>query len=65
MLCFFSELSVALVEEILNEKVSKNISKCIKMFCVKTEQQISSGPEAAQVIGNKKTVSNFPYICGF
>lgn len=48
---FFSELSVALVEETLSEKIAKNLAKCIKLFAVKSEQQISSGPEAAQVIG--------------
>ncbi|CAH0557010.1 unnamed protein product [Brassicogethes aeneus] len=46
-----SELSVALVEEHLSEKVSKNVAKCVKMFAVKTEQQLETGPEAAQVIG--------------
>lgn len=46
-----SELSMALVEEHLNEQMSKNVGKCIKMFAVKTEQQIENGPEAAQVIG--------------
>ncbi|XP_066261823.1 conserved oligomeric Golgi complex subunit 5 [Euwallacea similis] len=45
-----SELSVALVEEHLNEQVAKNVGKCVKMFAVKTEQQISTGPEAAQVL---------------
>lgn len=50
-----SELNVALIEDVLNEKVAKNISKCIKMFSVKSEQQISSGPEAAQVIGANDT----------
>ncbi|XP_057656246.1 conserved oligomeric Golgi complex subunit 5 [Diorhabda carinulata] len=46
-----SELSVALIEENLSDRVSKNISKCIKMFAVKVEQQLETGPEAAQVIG--------------
>nr|CAH7733118.1 unnamed protein product [Callosobruchus chinensis] len=45
------ELSIALVEENLSEQVSKNVAKCIKMFAVKVEQQVESGPEAAQVIG--------------
>ncbi|VEN55179.1 unnamed protein product [Callosobruchus maculatus] len=43
------ELSIALVEENLSEQVSKNVAKCIKMFAVKVEQQVESGPEAAQV----------------
>lgn len=42
---------MALVEEHLSEQVAKNVGKCIKMFAVKTEQQIETGPEAAQVIG--------------
>nr|XP_023014138.1 conserved oligomeric Golgi complex subunit 5 [Leptinotarsa decemlineata] len=46
-----SELSVALIEENLSEQISKNVSKSIKMFAVKTEQQLETGPEAAQVIG--------------
>lgn len=46
-----SELSVALVESVLSEKTAKNVGKCIKMFAVKTEQQLSTGPDAAQVIG--------------
>ncbi|XP_030751330.1 conserved oligomeric Golgi complex subunit 5 [Sitophilus oryzae] len=46
-----SELSVALIEENLSEQVSKNIGKCIKMFNVKIENKIESGPESAQVIG--------------
>ncbi|KRT82944.1 hypothetical protein AMK59_3911, partial [Oryctes borbonicus] len=45
-----NELSVTLVEDYLNEKVSKNVVKGIKMYAVKTEQQLASGPEAAQVI---------------
>lgn len=51
-LLFFSELSVALVEETLSDKVAKNISKCIKMYAVKTEQQLATGQEAANVIGS-------------
>ncbi|EFA03811.1 Conserved oligomeric Golgi complex subunit 5-like Protein [Tribolium castaneum] len=46
-----TELSVALIEETLSEKICKNVSKSIKMFALKTEQQIETGPEAAQVIG--------------
>lgn len=48
----FSELSVTLVEENLSEKTGKNVSKCIRMFAVKTEQLVATGLEAAQVIGN-------------
>lgn len=42
---------MALIEEILSKKMCKNVSKSIKMFALKTEQQIETGPEAAQVIG--------------
>lgn len=42
---------MALVEDQLSEKVSKNVAKCIKVFAMKTEQQLSTGPDAAQVIG--------------
>lgn len=42
---------MALIEQNLNEQTSKNVAKCIKMFAVKTEQQLETGPEAAQVIG--------------
>lgn len=48
---FFSELSVSLIEEHLSEQISKNVAKSIKMFAVKTEQQLETGSEAAQVIG--------------
>lgn len=47
-----SELSVALIEEHLSNRVAKNVSKCINMFAVKTEQQLETGPEAIQVINN-------------
>lgn len=50
----FSELSVTLVEDHLNEKVAKNVTKCIKMYAAKTEQQLASGQDAAQVIGSNK-----------
>ncbi|KAJ3656220.1 hypothetical protein Zmor_015314 [Zophobas morio] len=45
-----SELSVALIEDNLSEKICKNVSKSIRMYALKTEQQIETGPEAAQVI---------------
>ncbi|KAF5273590.1 hypothetical protein FQR65_LT04588 [Abscondita terminalis] len=45
-----NELSVALIEECLSEKIAKNVSKCIRMFAVKTEQLVATGPDAAQVI---------------
>ncbi|XP_018576829.1 conserved oligomeric Golgi complex subunit 5 [Anoplophora glabripennis] len=51
-----SELSVALIEQNLNEQTSKNVAKCIKMFAVKTEQQLETGPEAAQVIGGSPNI---------
>lgn len=43
---------MSLVEDNLAEKIAKNVAKCVKMFGVKTEHQIVSGPETAQVIGN-------------
>lgn len=48
---FSSELSVSLIEGNLSEHISKNVAKCIQMFAVKTEQQLETGSEAAQVIG--------------
>ncbi|KAF5281574.1 hypothetical protein FQA39_LY05109 [Lamprigera yunnana] len=44
------EVSVALVEACLSEKMARNVSTCIRMFAVKTEQQLATGTEAAQVI---------------
>ncbi|XP_017779416.1 PREDICTED: conserved oligomeric Golgi complex subunit 5 [Nicrophorus vespilloides] len=46
-----SEISVALVEETLVEKIAKNVTKCIKLYAVKTEQLLATGPDASQVIG--------------
>ncbi|KAK4878939.1 hypothetical protein RN001_007085 [Aquatica leii] len=51
------ELSVALVEDCLSEKIAKNVSKCIRMFAVKTEQQLATGPDAAQVIAGTPNTS--------
>ncbi|XP_044751811.1 conserved oligomeric Golgi complex subunit 5 [Coccinella septempunctata] len=51
-----SNLSVALIEENLSRKISKNVSKCIKMFAVKTEQQLDTGPDSAQVIGGNANI---------
>lgn len=47
------------MEATLSDKVAKNISKCIKMYAVKTEQQLATGTEAAQVIGNLRIV----FVC--
>lgn len=47
----FSELSISLVEENLSEQIARNAIKSIKMFAVKTEQQLETGSDAAQVIG--------------
>lgn len=41
---------MALVEENLLEKVAKNVAKCIKVYAMKTEQLLATGPDAAQVI---------------
>lgn len=42
---------MALVEDALSTKVARSIGKCVKMFAVKTEQQLATGPDACQVIG--------------
>lgn len=42
---------MSLVEDNLSEKIGKNVSKCIRLFGVKSEQQIATGPDASQVIG--------------
>lgn len=51
-----NELTVALVENELMEKSAKNIAKCVNMFAVKTEQKLSTGSDAAQVIGGAPNV---------
>ena len=51
-------MSVSLVEESLSEKIARNVSKCVKLYSVKTEQQIGSDAEVAQVIGK----SNFNMV---
>lgn len=51
-----NELTVALVENELIEKSAKNIVKCVNMFAVKTEQKLSTGSDAAQVIGGAPNV---------
>ncbi|XP_065163267.1 conserved oligomeric Golgi complex subunit 5 [Atheta coriaria] len=45
-----NELSLALVETQLTEKIAKNVTKCIKLYAVKTEQLVATGPDASQVI---------------
>ncbi|KAK5645700.1 hypothetical protein RI129_004164 [Pyrocoelia pectoralis] len=57
-----NELSVALVEDCLNKKVAKNVAKCIRMFAVKTEQQLVTGSDAAQVIGGTPNSSQLHNI---
>ena len=39
---FFSELNVASVDKKLCVTVAKNVSKTVKMFCVKSEQLVST-----------------------
>lgn len=56
---------MALIEENLSEQISKNVAKSIKMFAVKTEQQLETGPEAAQVIGNVLYLVNSVFIFSF
>uniref|UniRef100_A0A1Y1KUH6 Conserved oligomeric Golgi complex subunit 5 n=1 Tax=Photinus pyralis TaxID=7054 RepID=A0A1Y1KUH6_PHOPY len=57
-----NDLSVALVEECLNEKIGKNVAKCIRMFAVKTEQQLITGSDAIQVIGGTPSSSQLRNI---
>lgn len=42
---------MSLVEDNLSEKIAKNVAKCIKLFGVKSENLIATGPDASQVIG--------------
>ncbi|XP_064606457.1 conserved oligomeric Golgi complex subunit 5-like [Liolophura sinensis] len=46
-----SELNVAAVDGNLSVLVAKNVGKTIQLFCVKSEQLISTDGEASQVIG--------------
>ncbi|KAJ8301246.1 hypothetical protein KUTeg_020233 [Tegillarca granosa] len=46
-----SELNVASVDVQLCITVAKNISKTVQLFCVKSEQLLSTDGEASQVIG--------------
>lgn len=66
-----SELSMSLVEDNLSEKIGRNVSKCIRLYGVKSEHQIASGPDASQVIGklkiclwNKIYVINILFLAG-
>ncbi|KAJ9578646.1 hypothetical protein L9F63_005136 [Diploptera punctata] len=45
-----SELSVSLVDASLSRTVAKNISKTVRLFCLKCEQMIITDGEATQVI---------------
>lgn len=45
-----SELNVASVDSKLSVTVARNVSKTIKLFCVKSEQLLSTDGEASQVI---------------
>ncbi|XP_041349093.1 conserved oligomeric Golgi complex subunit 5-like [Gigantopelta aegis] len=46
-----SELNVANVDSKLSITVAKNVAKTIKLFCVKSEQLLTTDGEASQVIG--------------
>ncbi|KAK2155274.1 hypothetical protein LSH36_244g03005 [Paralvinella palmiformis] len=46
-----SELSVSSVDTKLSVTVAKNVAKTIQLFCVKSEQLLSTDGEASQVIG--------------
>ncbi|KAI4498081.1 hypothetical protein M0802_006905 [Mischocyttarus mexicanus] len=45
-----NELSVSLVDDGLSIVVARNVSKSIRLFCLKCEQGLISGGEASQVI---------------
>ncbi|XP_066994228.1 conserved oligomeric Golgi complex subunit 5 [Anabrus simplex] len=45
-----SELSVSLVDVSLSRTVARNISKTVRLFCLKCEQMTVTGGEATQVI---------------
>ncbi|WAR25753.1 COG5-like protein, partial [Mya arenaria] len=47
-----SELNVASVDKKLCVTVAKNVSKTVKMYCVKSEQLLCTDGEASQVIGS-------------
>ncbi|CAG5125041.1 unnamed protein product, partial [Candidula unifasciata] len=46
-----SELNVSSVDTKLSITIAKNAAKTVKLFCVKTEQLLSTDGEASQVIG--------------
>ncbi|XP_071081856.1 conserved oligomeric Golgi complex subunit 5-like [Haliotis cracherodii] len=46
-----SELNVASVDGKLSVTVAKNVAKTVQLFCVKSEQLLSTDGEASQVIG--------------
>ena len=46
-----SEINISSVEHVLFAAVLKNISKTIKLFCVKCEQAAKADSDASQVIG--------------
>ncbi|KAL2750038.1 conserved oligomeric Golgi complex subunit 5 [Vespula maculifrons] len=45
-----NELSVSLVDDCLSIVVARNVSKSIRLFCLKCEQGLITGGEASQVI---------------
>ncbi|CAL9683319.1 unnamed protein product [Knipowitschia caucasica] len=47
-----SELSVASVDPQLSLSMAKNAAKTVKLFCVKSEQLLYTGPHSSQVIGS-------------
>ncbi|XP_052781964.1 conserved oligomeric Golgi complex subunit 5-like isoform X2 [Mya arenaria] len=48
----YNELNVASVDKKLCVTVAKNVSKTVKMYCVKSEQLLCTDGEASQVIGS-------------
>ena len=46
-----SELNVSSVDHKLSITVARNVAKTVKLFCVKSEQNLCVDGEASQVIG--------------
>ena len=53
-----SELNIGAVEPRLQASVLSNVSKTIKLFCVKCEQAAKADSDASQVIGNNSKIDH-------
>ena len=54
-----SELNIGAVEPRLQASVLSNVSKTIKLFCVKCEQAAKADSDASQVIGNNSKIDSY------